>query len=115
MSRGITVQSGVGYRTLLGIDPTPVPIVQAICQGADGRATVNMLPAQARRVGLDLIAAATAATLETAVRAWARQHGQDGDGIIAWMKIAVDELLDSEGEPEAPKTDRVGGDDPISA
>jgi hypothetical protein len=96
---GISVQSGTGFRTKSG-DPTPVPIVRATATDKNGQTvTVDMLPIFARRIGLDLIAAASSATDEVSVRAWARQHGQDADGIIAWMKTGTQELLDSEGEP----------------
>lgn len=115
MSAGIEIQSGTGYRSA-SRDPQPLPIVRAICTDRDGnRVQLDMLPARARRIGLDLIGAASAATAEVAIRAWARERGQDGDSIIAWMKIGLDELLEAEGEAEAPQRPRTGGDDSITA
>jgi hypothetical protein len=73
--------------------------VVAECEDKDGnKVEVWMVPAKARRIGLDLIAAGSSATDEVSVRAWAREHGQDGDGIIQWMKLGTTKLLDSEGE-----------------
>lgn len=98
MSSGIDVQSGVGYRTKSG-DPTPVPIVRVTATDRDGNeVTLDMVPAKARRIGLDLIAAGSSATDEVSVRAWAREKGQDADSVIQWMKLGTKELLDSEGE-----------------
>ena len=94
----IDVRSGTGFRTSSD-DPTPVPIVRVIATDRDGESViVDMMPTFARRIGLDLIAAASSATDEVSIRAWARANGQDADGIIGWMKLGTKELLDSEGE-----------------
>ena len=99
MASGIDVQSGTGFRTQSG-DATPVPIVRVTATDRDGKSvTVDMIPVQARRIGLDLIAAGSSATDEVSIRAWARTNGQDADSIIGWMKMGTKELLDSEGEP----------------
>lgn len=57
---------------------------------------IHVTPAQARRVGLDLIAAASAAMADTGVRRAARAHGYDGDGIVEAMATVVAETLDRE-------------------
>lgn len=99
MSVPIDVQSGTGFRTTSG-DPSPVPLVRVTATDRDGASVVvDMLPAFARRIGLDLIAAASSATDEASIRAWARSAGQDADTVIGWMKTGTTELLDSEGEP----------------
>jgi hypothetical protein len=94
----IDVQSGSGWRTSSD-DPQPVPIVRMTATDKDGNvARVDMLPVKARRVGLDLIAVASNAVADTAVRAWARENGQDADSIVAWIETGTREILDSEGE-----------------
>jgi hypothetical protein len=76
-----------------------VPIVRVTATDREGKSVVvDMVPVFARRIGLDLIAAASSATDEVSIRAWAREHGQDADTIIGWMKTGTRELLDSEGE-----------------
>lgn len=98
MSRGINVESGVGYRSK-SADPKPMPIVRVTAEDAHGNvASLDLFPAHARRIGLDMIAAASASIAETEIRAWAKQHGEDADTVILWMRTGMDELLEAEGE-----------------
>jgi hypothetical protein len=96
---GIKVESGVGY-SMSRADPSALPIVRITATDKAGNvATLHLTPAYARRVGLDLVGAASAAVTETAIRAWAKDRGEDADTIILWLRTGTQVLLDSEGEP----------------
>lgn len=82
VSSGTTVSAGIMQ-----------PAVQMAVESGTAAVLLHMRPAEARRVGLDLIAAASSAMADTGVRRAARAHGLDGDGILETMAGVVAETL----------------------
>ena len=94
------VSAGTGAANETG---TLIPIVRVVVkpEGAEP-ITAYLTPITARRIGLDLLATATMAWADTGMRMWARDHGQDGDGLIGSVKALVDIALeDEEPRPKA--------------
>jgi len=76
----VTVGSGTGVSNTTG---RMVPLVR-LTVTVEGRTVVaTMGPNKARQIGWDLVAAAAHGAADTAIRSVAREHGLDGDGLVA--------------------------------
>lgn len=76
----VNVTSGTGVRGSTG---GMVPLVSLTIDAGGGVVAVaTMGPEQARSIGLDLIAAATHAAADTALRIEAKRRGLDGDTLV---------------------------------
>lgn len=94
---GVDVRSGLGFRTKSG-DPTPVPIVRLTVNVGGDSLTTDLLPHTARRIGLDLIAAASQSAMDAGVFLWARETGTDAEPIQQAMRTATRAVFDEEPE-----------------
>jgi hypothetical protein len=86
----VDVQSGTGFSAT---KDKITPIVQMTVETTGGRATIHLLPREARAVGLDLIAAASQALGDTTLRRLARERGEDGDALVQRLRRTTDEWL----------------------
>lgn len=75
----VDVGSGVAVR-----DGEFLPSVrlEATLESGGSSVTVYLSPAEARKIGADLISASVASVSDALLRAIARTHGLDGDGLI---------------------------------
>lgn len=87
----VDVASGTGFGRSSGNN---VPIVRLTVQPTGGvESVLDMRATEARAVGLDLIAAASQAIADTALRRIAKTNGQDGDSLVAQLRDLTDETL----------------------
>lgn len=76
-----------------------LPMVALEITLRDEHALVNLYPAEARRIGLDLLSAAVAAIHDTGLRRAARNLGADGDGLTDAVRLETAKVFQAEGEP----------------
>ncbi|HEX5073364.1 MAG TPA: hypothetical protein VFW03_09165 [Gemmatimonadaceae bacterium] len=87
----IDVQSGTGFSAT---KDKITPIVQMTVETTLGeKATIHLLPQEARAVGLDLIAAASQSLGDTTLRRLARERGEDGDALVQRLRRTTSEWL----------------------
>lgn len=86
----VAIAAGTG---VVGTAFSPVVRVR-VADEAGGEVTIHVTPAQARRLGLDLVSAAVGALHDVAMREVARQRGVDGDGLIEDVKTHVESIFD---------------------
>jgi hypothetical protein len=71
------------------------PVVRMVIEGDEAEASIDLSPYEARRIGLDLLSAAVMSWSSVGIRAYAKEHGVDGDGIIgiirAWVQAALED------------------------
>lgn len=92
----VDVMAGTGFRA--GV---PVSLVQLIVSGgeavsaADGEPGVvlRMRPADARKIGLDMIGASFATVADSEMRLIAQQKGLDGDALIRALRVRLEKEL----------------------
>lgn len=87
----VDVASGTGYSSTTG---KATPIVQLTVNPTGLKpAFIHLRPVEARAIGLDLIATASQAIADTALRQLAREHGADSDGYVSRLRDATREEL----------------------
>jgi hypothetical protein len=87
----VNVESGTGFSSTTG-KTTPVVQLTVVGQGAK-TAVIQLLPEEARAIGLDLIAAASLAIADTTFRRAARERGVDGDELVGRLRATTREWL----------------------
>lgn len=93
-SANVHVGSGTGVASQT--DGRMVPLVQLQVEVEGETVTAFIQPAQARSIGLDLIAAAAHAAADTSIRRLARERGLDGDSLVLAFREAADVPPDDE-------------------
>lgn len=90
----VDVRSGAGVS-----NGTFLPLVRMTVDHDDGSEIVlHLTPTKARRIGLDLLASSTMAWADAGMRIYAKEHGSDGDGMVAQVSTLVKVALDEEPE-----------------
>lgn len=88
----VDVRSGAGLS-----NGTFLPLVRMTVTNDGGSEIVlHLTPTKARRIGLDLLASSTMAWADAGMRIYARDHGADGDGMVAQVSGLVKIALDAE-------------------
>ncbi len=88
----VDVSSGTGYSSKAADVSRPIVQLTVSPNGETAR-TIHLRPAEARAIGLDLIAAASQALADTVLRRLAREHGTDSDGYVGRLRDATREEL----------------------
>lgn len=75
-----------------------LPLVRMTVSNDDGSEIVlHLTPIKARRIGLDLLSAATTSWADAGMRIYAKDHGLDGDGMVSQVTTLVKVALEEEG------------------
>ncbi len=91
MGGDVDVASGTGFSSKTG---AAIPIVQLTVNPTGLKpAFIHLRPAEARAIGLDLIAAASQAIGDTTLRAIAKRLGQEQDGFVAELRAMTEQEL----------------------